>query len=148
MNISIKTIPHKEQRYPTIGDWWEENGEMKIRVSEELENPDYCFMIVLHELIEQHLCRKRGITQEMVDEFDNAHLDIDDPGLLPEAPYHKEHLFSLIVEGMIANQCDVDFTYDGKYNNKLGEVCPSEPSDHGESKSMFEGKVNNIKENL
>lgn len=27
----------------------------------------------------------------------------------------------------------------GAYNNKLGEVCPSEPNSKGESKSMFEG---------
>lgn len=140
MNISIKSIPQKEQRYPTIGDWWEDNGEMKIRVSEELGNENYILMIAVHELIEQHLCRKRGITQEIVDAFDNAHLDVDDPGLLPDAPYHKEHLFALVVEGMLANQLEVDFTYDGAYNNKLGEVCPSEPSNNGESKSMFEGK--------
>lgn len=141
MNISIKSIPQKEQRYPTIGDWWEDNGEMKIRVSEELGNENYILMIAVHELIEQHLCRKRGITQEIVDAFDNAHLDVDDPGLLPDAPYHKEHLFALVVEGMLANQLEVDFTYDGAYNNKLGEVCPSEPSNNGESKSMFEGKL-------
>lgn len=126
MNISIKTIPHKEQRYPTIGDWWLENGEMKIRVSEELGNEDYQFMIAIHELIEQHLCRKRGISQESIDKFDKEHLDSEDPGSLPDAPYHKEHLFSLIVEGMLANQLEVDFTYNGDYNNKLGEVCPCE----------------------
>ena len=120
MNISIKTIPQKEQRYATIGDWFEEDGEIKIFVSEELGNEDYILMIAVHELIEQHLCRKRGITQQMVDDFDNAHLDVDDAGLLPDAPYHKEHLFALIVEGMLANQLEVDFTYDGKYNNKLG----------------------------
>ena len=32
MNVCIKIIPHKEQRYPTVGDWFfDVNGDLFIQ---------------------------------------------------------------------------------------------------------------------
>ena len=33
LNICIRTIPHREQRYPTVGDWYKIDGVTHIRVS-------------------------------------------------------------------------------------------------------------------
>ena len=66
----IQTIPHKLQRYQTVGDW-EPGNPAKITVS-EMGNDDYEFLVMVHELIEFYLCQKHGITSEMVDKFDFA----------------------------------------------------------------------------
>ncbi len=42
MDIHIKTVPHKEQRYNTVGDYWIEDRVIQIRVS-EMGNEDYEF---------------------------------------------------------------------------------------------------------
>ena len=70
MNILIKTISHKEQRYETCGDWvFEENGDIIIYVS-ELGNWKYEMAVAYHELREVLLCKALGISQESVDAFD------------------------------------------------------------------------------
>lgn len=99
MKIKIETIPHKDQRYPTCGDWycsianerqitegntittlvrsagdlsdvWERT--LHIRVSEEV-GEDYAFLIALHELIEWKLCSMAGISERDVDMFDKGY---------------------------------------------------------------------------
>ena len=67
MKTIIETISHKAQKYPTVGDWRNDpDGTLRIRVS-DMKNEDYEFLIALHELVEQHLCKKRGITVAAVD---------------------------------------------------------------------------------
>jgi hypothetical protein len=105
--ISIETIPHDQQRYPTVGDWWfDADGTLKIKVS-EMGNPDYEFLVGLHELVEVWLCKKRGITDEQVTAFDTQfekdreaglHGEDDEPGEDPAAPYKNEHLVAISVE--------------------------------------------------
>jgi len=34
MNIFIKKIPHSSQRYPTVGDWYWDDGALFINVSQ------------------------------------------------------------------------------------------------------------------
>lgn len=139
MNINIKTIPQDQQRYQTIGDYFDKDGVTNILVS-EMGNEDYEFMISVHELVEQYLCKKRGISEESITNFDVNNLDLEDPGSSPLAPYHKEHMFALIIEGMLANQLDIDFTYEGKYNNTLGEVCPCIKSEKIKGENNEESK--------
>lgn len=120
MNISIKTIPQKEQRYATIGDYYEENGVLNFRIS-ELGNKDYEFLVRIHEEIEQYLCEKRGITNKMIDDYDMSEfgLSIEDPGSHPKAPYHKEHMLALKVEKLLYKELDVNVD---EFEDKMGVV--------------------------
>jgi hypothetical protein len=69
MNITIKSIPHAKHRYPTVGDWWFEDGgeTLQIRVSQELPQKSQD-LVVLHELAEVFMCRANGVGQLEVDQ--------------------------------------------------------------------------------
>ena len=69
LNIEIKTIPDKEQRYDTVGDYWKKDGVDEIRVS-SISNRQYEFLIAIHEMVEQFLCESAGITDEEITKFD------------------------------------------------------------------------------
>lgn len=106
---NIETIPHSKQRYETIGDWKiDKAGNIKIKVS-SLGDWRFEFLVGIHELIEVVLCRHRGITGQSVDEFDMSHLDLDEPGEDPQAPYHKEHMLAMDIERMLASELSVDW---------------------------------------
>jgi hypothetical protein len=119
MNIKIKTIPQKKQRYRTVGDYWERAyNNIEIRVS-DCHNWKYEMLVAVHELIELLLCKNRKIDFKKIDEFDLAHLESDDPGMLKEAPYHREHKFALKIEEMLAKELKVNWN---EYNKKLMEI--------------------------
>lgn len=85
MKVSIETIPHGSQRYPTTGDWQISNdpvtGEpvILVRVSsmavpDEPHNRAKSWpmeaLVAVHELVEAVLALRSGIDQASVDEFD------------------------------------------------------------------------------
>jgi hypothetical protein len=121
MHIELRTIPHDEQRYETVGDW--ENlpdGSLRISVS-DMGIEDYAFLVAIHEAVEVWLCNKRGITDEAVSAFDIEYEknrpdgDESEPGDHPDAPYRKEHFFATNIERMIALELGVDWAqYDQK----------------------------------
>ena len=99
MKIVMQTIYHNEQRYDTAGDYWEDpDGTIQIRAT---AGPD-AVEILLHEFIEYMLCKRRGIKEPDIMAFDLQHLGHDDPGMLPDAPYHKEHRFADAIERLMA----------------------------------------------
>jgi hypothetical protein len=102
MKIIIETIPHAEQRYPTVGDWyWDDRHEiMTIRVSKS-EDWHTDLLVIVHELVEAILCECSGVSQKYVDAFDMSHLDSDEPGDEPDAPYRDQHCFAMAVERMM-----------------------------------------------
>ena len=90
MKFYIETIDHKDQRYPTVGDWCtgflyddnygggnvvsgiDKDGKyLVIRVS-EVGDWRMEALVGIHELVEAILCIDKGISQESVDEFDIA----------------------------------------------------------------------------
>lgn len=131
----INTQPIETMRYPTVGDWLEpmELG-MDDTVLFEVKtadtgNLDYNFLIALHEMVEQYLCYRNGITDEKVTEFDKAHLG-EDPGLNSKAPYHEHHMTATEIEAIMATALGVNWVkyedvqekllkkYDKKKKNK------------------------------
>lgn len=115
MNISIETIPHDCQRYPTVGDWQfdpvssvEGNDTLLINVS-SMGNQDSEFLIALHEMVEAYLCRKAGITDVQVDEWDMSHLESEDPGFIEGCPYKKQHDNALWIESIVATMLKVNW---------------------------------------
>jgi hypothetical protein len=107
MNIFIKKIPHSLQRYPTVGDWYWDDGALFITVS-QMDNWKYEFLVTLHELAEVHLCIHSGIEQSVVDAFDikfekkRKKGNTDEPGDDPKCPYRTEHLIATGIEKVAA----------------------------------------------
>lgn len=116
MKIIIETIPHGQQRYPTVGDWrMYAPDALHIQVS-KMGDENMEALVAIHELVEALLCDHRGISEPAVKAFDEAHLDHDDPGSLIEAPYHQEHMFAEYVERLLAAQLSVDWA---RYSNRV-----------------------------
>jgi hypothetical protein len=79
VRIVIDTIPHKQQRYDTVGDWRWPNY---CRLEKRITDPDLCIsvsnlgdwrmevLIAVHELIEALLCKTDGVSEAEVDYFD------------------------------------------------------------------------------
>lgn len=115
--IYIKAIPHANHRYETCGDYWEGDDIINFRVS-DMKNPDYEFLVILHELIEYWLIQKKGIRIKDIDDFDikfeeeralGLHSVDEEPGDSCNAPYREEHQFATIIEKEVARAMDIDW---------------------------------------
>jgi hypothetical protein len=119
--ITLESIPHNEQRYPTAGDWYFDINDPKhliIRVS-NMGNWKYETLIAIHELVEVTLCAVGGISQAMVDNFDLKYEgDYDEPGDDPKAPYAGPHCIATGVERILAAVMGVSWAkYEEAINN-------------------------------
>lgn len=127
--IICSVVPHKKQRYPTCGDYFEKKGDMYIVVSKMipkgLKGLNYEFLVLIHELIEWYLIKQKGVTIKQVDDFDMAFEknrnegDISEPGNDPHAPYFNEHQFATKIEEELAKYMGVDWL---KYNEYVDEL--------------------------
>ena len=107
--IRIKVIPHSEQKYDTVGDYWQtKNGNWEMRISEM--TPEYELAVIEHELAEMVRTIRDGVKWSDVDKFDTETVylvdpdNISDPGLSRKAPYHKQHMLSDKIERLIIKQ--------------------------------------------
>lgn len=108
-HIEIKDVPYGQMRYPSLGDYWRSaDGSTYIKVA-SLPDWRYEFLIGLHEMIEEAVTRHRGIAEPAIKAFDEAHLDLDDPGMSPEAPYHREHVLATAIEMLLAQELGVSW---------------------------------------
>ena len=125
MNVNIQIIPHEQQRYNTVGDYWlDANGDLQIRVS-KLSDPKREQLIAVHEHVEFLMCQEAGITTKQVDDFDkdfeaHRHPDNEDePGDEPTAPYVTQHCIATGIERILAAQLGVLWK---PYEEELGEL--------------------------
>ena len=105
--INIKVIPHNEQRYETVGDYFrDEKGVMQIRVS-EMSDKRYAFLVMIHEVAEVMLTETRGISEFDILAFDESFEanriegNIEEPGDEPDAPYVDEHCIATAIERLM-----------------------------------------------
>jgi hypothetical protein len=120
LQIFIETIKHKDQRYPSCGDWFWEKTEREdrliIKVS-KLSDWRRESLIAVHELIEVLLCKEAGISQQAVDKFDmdfekkRKKGDDSEPGDSLKAPYYAQHQFASKVEKMLAHELRVNWEW-------------------------------------
>jgi len=118
IDIKIDTVPHDHMRYDSAGDWFTEQGQAVIRVS-DMDNSKYEFLICLHELLEMFLCHERGISEKSVDDFDFNWEGEGEPGEHPTCPYFREHQFASAIEKLMAHELGVDWQ---TYNQRLNEI--------------------------
>lgn len=127
MEIHIKTIPHKDQRYDTCGDYWmDENGILQIRVS-DMGNDKYAALVAIHELVEQQLTEWKGISEQEITDFDIAfesarklglRRENEEPGFNNDAPYLLEHTLATGVEMMMCAHAGIKWNdYDHAVNS-------------------------------
>lgn len=112
-------------RYETAGDYFfDENGDLNIWITEQ-KNDEYSFLILIHEVIEEYLTRKNGISEEIILEWDlkfeedrskGLHGENDEPGDHLDCPYFDAHRFATKIEQKIADYLKVDWT---KYSNEI-----------------------------
>jgi hypothetical protein len=107
-------VEHKDQRYDTAGDYYKlkgqlvDNAQVNMFKISKMKRKEYEFLVAVHEFIEQFLTEVRGIKEEDITDFD-INSNSPDPGTDPNAPYHKEHMFSTKVEKMICEELGLDW---------------------------------------
>ena len=113
----ISEVPHRKQRYQTVGDWIP--GKPANILVSNMKDERYVFLVALHELVEYELCRMKGIGDERVVEFDRKfegerrrglHCVWEEPGDDPRAPYRSEHQFATMIERLVAQKLAVKWT--------------------------------------
>lgn len=76
MLVLVTTVDHKNQRYPTTGDWHTEpegdSVNLFVKVS-KMGNWKYEFLVALHELIESAVCFDTSVSEDDVTAFDEAY---------------------------------------------------------------------------
>lgn len=121
MIIDFRIIPHRQQRYPTVGDWFAVARVQHFRVS-KMTDPRYCWLVFLHEIIEWTICRLKKIRIRDIDRFDVAYekarksgrapcgcrID-DEPGNDVHAPYREAHQVATQCERLIAKVLGVEW---------------------------------------
>lgn len=125
--ITIDFVPHHFQRYATPGDYFydqeDDKGEhLKIVISklgdEYLEE-----LVAIHEMVEELLTRKFGITEQQIMDFDiqyekergqGLHSPEDEPGFDKNSPYWKWHQVATSIEMLLCGLLDVNWE---DYNN-------------------------------
>jgi hypothetical protein len=108
LEIEAKTIPHSEQRYDTVGDYFRLNGATHFRVS-EMQNWRFEFLILLHEMVEWALCQDAGISNRTVDTFDMNFAGEGEPGDDKKCPYYEQHQAAIIAEKLVAKMLRIDW---------------------------------------
>ena len=105
-NIQIKTIPNLDQKYSTVGDYYWQDGDIQVRVS-DMQNAVYEMAVVIHELTEIQWCLENNVTLEASTIFDiqferertqGLHKQNDEPGDDSRCPYWQGHQIATIVE--------------------------------------------------
>lgn len=118
LKIAIRTIPHREQEYDTVGNYRRRgkgaNARIEIEVS-EMGDRRYEFLVALHEMVEAMLCEFRAIAFEEITRFDIDYerrrrpRDPSEPGDAPDAPYCREHRVAELIERLTAHEMDVEW---------------------------------------
>ena len=124
MRVVIESIPHKEQRYDTCGDYYQESDygydTLSIKVS-ELTDRREMLLVAIHELIEWALCQAKGVSIQAIDHFDidGDHHGCAEPGDCSEAPYYTQHQIATGIERILAAEMGVDWTTYEKHIQEL-----------------------------
>jgi len=128
MKIEIEIKPFEQMRYPTLGDYYYlADGTLKFEIA-DTGNHFYNKVILIHELIEQALTERKGVSIALIDHFDmcfekekeaGAHPSSAEPGFDPRSPYHIEHAVATSVEMMMCAHAGIPWH---KYEADLNEI--------------------------
>lgn len=129
----MEVVPYEAMRYPTCGDYWiDAFGTKHVRVA-DMDNEDYALLVQIHELVEEHLTRRRGLTEPEITAFDEQferermdglHGDTEEPGFAKGCPYLREHMIATGIEMQLAGIMGLDWQEYEDAVNGLGQDEP------------------------
>lgn len=111
MRIILSSIPKKLLRCNQAGDWEYTKDIILVSVDDNLPN-DSQLAVAIHELIEAWNCRRDGVTDKQVCDFDHQyekeraegkHSETDEPGDDPHSPYRVQHQDATHVERAVCS---------------------------------------------
>ena len=73
--FTFETIPHKLQRYPSVGDYQEQQFDDETAVCftiSKMSNWRYMLLVMVHELIEYSIVKHQKIPLRKIDAWDIA----------------------------------------------------------------------------
>jgi hypothetical protein len=101
MKFEAKSVDPSLMRYVTTGDWEIIGDSVIIPVVDYGAREDNAFLVALHELVESYLCKKAGIKEEDVYQFDIDNPYLEEPGDSELAPYYEQHKVATDVEKIV-----------------------------------------------
>lgn len=127
MNIHILTVPNEQikERHDFTGAdwWWDEAGDLQVRVAAELTDWREAMALAIHEAAEALMCKHNGVTVAQVDKFDEKFKDDNEidvnAGDEPDAPYRLEHTYATAIERILTGVLGVDWK---AYDTRLGKL--------------------------
>lgn len=122
--ITINFIPQEDQRYATVGDWFNSGQIDNKIINVSKMDIRYEYLVAIHELIELALCDLNGISAKQVDAFDLSHLASEEPGMESDCPYRWQHLLATGIEMQLAAVMDIDWK---GYEEYLDHVVDNHP---------------------
>lgn len=127
MNIHILSVPNEDIKirkgFTGADWWWDEAGDLQVRVATELEDWRERMALAMHEAAEALMCKHNGVTVSQVDVFDakfkgDNEIDVN-AGDEPDAPYRLEHTYATAIERILTGVLGVDWK---SYDTRLGKL--------------------------
>lgn len=129
MNITIKTVPNEaiKVRHGFTGAdwWWDEAGDLQVRVAAELTDWREAMALAMHEAAEGLMCKHLGVTVAQVDDYD-AKFEREHPGDgttnvgdLHDCPYRLPHNAATAIERVLAGVLGVSWQ---DYDDRLAKL--------------------------
>jgi hypothetical protein len=97
-SVTVKFRSHLDN--DGLGDYGFSKDDIWIHVL-DTGSLIYNMIILVHEIAEIVMIQARGIPLAIINAYDEAHPDVDDPGDESDSPYNKEHSLSLAIERII-----------------------------------------------
>ena len=129
MNIHALIVPNEEikkRKGFTGADWWfDENGDLQVRIAKEIRKPEWQDTLMNHEINEAMYATVLGITGKQVDDFDTEYEKTDgcynhglDAGDAPGCPYSVPHslataperIYAALVPGFCWKEYDLEIS--------------------------------------
>lgn len=85
------------QQAGQLDDYFDRGDHVEFRLT-DLGDPNYNMALIIHAVSEYFDMIQDGVTAQDTVDFDMQHLDDDDPGMLPDAPYHPHHCRADVLE--------------------------------------------------
>jgi hypothetical protein len=129
MNIFIKTVINEEIKlrkgFTGADWWWDEAGDLQVRVASELEDWREAMALAIHEAIEALISKHMWITVAQVDDYD-AKFEREHPGDsttnvgdIDDCPYRQPHNYATAAERVLAAALNISWQ---NYDDRLARL--------------------------